>query len=329
MSIVVLNWNGEQAVRTCLPSLCRLDYPAFEIIFVDNGSHDNSVTAAREIAGGAGRELVLVENRENLGYNRGKNAGAARASGKYLWLLDNDIEAAPDALRTLVDHMERHPRLGLCGPLLRNRMAGDAPEGSGMLFLPGGAPFEIQKVRRGFAGVEPVLVGTVLGGTALVRRDVWEYIGGYEPSSVFSMNDVDLGPRVWCAGWAVAMVPGAVVYHHAFTRASKRKTRWRFTHYAPGVVRGMLRNFRLGNLLLALPLFFGLLLLKTAKRAVAYRDPLFPFFLLPALYNTARQLPASLGQRRRVQALRRVPEDRFLHPERYAHILEETDEQLR
>jgi len=324
-SVVILNWNGAAVLPRAFPSLLRMDYPNYEIILVDNGSTDDSVAVAERLAAEVGRELRVVRNDANLGYNRGKNAGADAASGKYLWLLDNDIEPEPDALARLVDFMERHPRVGLSGPLLLNRAADDAPEGSGMLYLAGGIPLEIHKVRRSFKGDAPVPVGTIVGNSIFVRRDTWEYVGGFEPSSLFCMNDVDLGPRVWCAGWGVAMVPAAVVYHHAFSRGTARRRRWGFLQYPAGVIRSMLRNYRPVNLLVALPLFFPLLALKLIKRSWLYRDPVFPFVLFPALWKALVQTPASLRQRRRVQALRRVREDRFLRPARYADlILEET-----
>jgi hypothetical protein len=323
VSVVILNWNGASVLPTVFPSILRLDYPSIELILVDNGSTDDSVETAERLAADAGRPLLVVRHESNLGYNRGKNAGADAASGKYLWLLDNDIEPEPDALARLVEYMESHPRVGLCGPLLLNRASGDAAEGSGMLYIPGGMPLEIQKVRPSYAGDEPVAVGTIGGGTLFVRTETWRHLGGFEPSSVFSMNDVDLGPRVWCAGWGVAMVPGAVAYHHAFSRSTPRRRRWGFRQYAPGVIRSMIRNYRAANLLLSLPLFSVLVVLKALKRGWVYRDPLLPFMLLPALCKTLAQAPASLRQRRRVQALRRVPEDRFLAPQKYAHVIEE------
>jgi GT2 family glycosyltransferase len=311
-----LNWNGAEVLPKAFPSVLRLNYPNYEVIFVDNGSDDNSADMAKEIAEGAGREIRAIRHEENVGYNRGKNAGAAAARGKYLWLLDNDIEVEPDALSILVEFMEAHPNCGLAGPLLYNPTS-DRREGSGMLFLCAGVPLEIHKVRRRVSDEAPVTVGSILGGVTFVRHSAWTAVGGYEPSAMFAMDDADLGPRVWAAGGTVAMVPRAVTIHHALSRGTRHRQRWGFRQYIVGASRAMLRNCRVRTLLTACPLFVVFLVLKSIKRAAANRDVLPPFQLVPGLWRVLCGLPESLRQRRAVQAQRRVLEDRHFHPDRY------------
>jgi len=67
VSIIILNWNGLQDTLECLESVFKLDYPNFEIIVVDNGSTDDSVTVIRETY----PQIILIENKENLGYTGG------------------------------------------------------------------------------------------------------------------------------------------------------------------------------------------------------------------------------------------------------------------
>ena len=65
--IIILNWNGLKDTLECLESVFKLDYPNFEIIVVDNGSTDDSVTVIRKNY----HQVTLIENKENLGYTGG------------------------------------------------------------------------------------------------------------------------------------------------------------------------------------------------------------------------------------------------------------------
>jgi len=105
VSVVILNWNRKEMLLDCLRSIKEFDYPLYEIIVVDNASTDGSVAAVRE----AYPDVVLIENDKNYGAIGGKNIGLRRAlqSGvEYIYMQDNDIVAAKDALTKLVEVAE-------------------------------------------------------------------------------------------------------------------------------------------------------------------------------------------------------------------------------
>lgn len=63
VSIIILNWNGWRDTIECLESLYRIDYPNYDVIVVDNGSHDDSIQKIKEYAGG---RLKLIQNSLNI-----------------------------------------------------------------------------------------------------------------------------------------------------------------------------------------------------------------------------------------------------------------------
>jgi hypothetical protein len=115
--IIILNWNGLEDTLECLKSVFKMDYPNFKVIVVDNGSTDNSVAVIQ----GKYPEVIMIENKDNLGYTGGNNVamGYAMQNGTdYMWLLNNDSIAEQDTLSKLVATAEVSPKIGLVNPVI-------------------------------------------------------------------------------------------------------------------------------------------------------------------------------------------------------------------
>lgn len=118
--IIILNWNGLEDTLECLESVFKLDYPNFEVIVGDNGSTDESVAIIRKTY----PQVIMIENKENLGYTGGNNIAMHYAMdhlADYVWLLNKDAVVEKDTLSKLVRSAEtsqgnsggsEHSRLG-------------------------------------------------------------------------------------------------------------------------------------------------------------------------------------------------------------------------
>ena len=118
VSIIILNWNGLVDTLECLESVSRLTYPNCEIMVVDNCSTGGEV----QVIGQQFPQVVLIENKVNLGFAGGNNAAIPRAlehGADYIWLLNNDTVVEPETLSTLVGEAERSPEIGLVTPVIR------------------------------------------------------------------------------------------------------------------------------------------------------------------------------------------------------------------
>lgn len=139
VAIILVNWNNWHDTIECLESLLHLEYPDFRMVVVDNGSSDDSLREIRtwtarhgvgcveyqraeaETGGFPASDpaVVLVRTGENLGFAGGNNVGLryvlARGDTDYCWMLNNDTVVEPDALTHLVAHIQRQPRIGICG----------------------------------------------------------------------------------------------------------------------------------------------------------------------------------------------------------------------
>lgn len=126
VSAVVVNWNGWRDTTVCLASLLAQQEVDLRIVVTDNGSSDGSLERLGEWMSGrtdAERErLHLLPLPRNLGYAGGLNAGIAWARAHWrariFWLLNNDLQAEPGALRELLAAHARVPRAGIGGSVL-------------------------------------------------------------------------------------------------------------------------------------------------------------------------------------------------------------------
>src|SRR5208282_83958 len=115
VSFIIVSWNAKGYLLKCLDSLERTErgYTS-EMIVVDNASNDGSAEAVRERFS----NVVVLQNSQNLGFARANNTGIRKASGRYLCLINSDVEVLEDCVAALLREMEAEPRLGMIGPLL-------------------------------------------------------------------------------------------------------------------------------------------------------------------------------------------------------------------
>jgi len=213
VSIIILNFNGREFLRSCLTSVFNSDYPDFEVIFVDDGSTDGSVDFVKERFGGNPR-LRIVRNEESLGFAGGNNVGVKHASGSYVVFLNNDTEVDADWLKEMVKVMESDETIGAAQSKLL--FAGKRDKiwavGQSMDYL-GDVPAKGrgEKDRGQYDRLEEIF--NAVGASMIIRKKVFTEVGMYDPAFFLLHEDVDLGWRIWLGGYRVVSAPKSVVYH--------------------------------------------------------------------------------------------------------------------
>lgn len=97
-SIVIVSWNAQRYLEECLTSLRAVRDMPIEIIVVDNASSDGTPEMVRQKF----PEVSLIQNQENLGFSTGNNLGIARSRGRYLCLVNSDVNVLPGCLSELI-----------------------------------------------------------------------------------------------------------------------------------------------------------------------------------------------------------------------------------
>jgi GT2 family glycosyltransferase len=217
ISVVVVTWNRRDLLRSCLQSLTRqkLEQP-FEVIVVDNGSDDGSPEMAlREFSENPAFRLKLIRNQVNRGFCAGNNQGFAASASEFVALLNNDAEAEPDWLSTLVRAFDGRAEIGMAASKILVYEDPRRIDKAGHLIYPDG-----QNRGRGtgeldagqYDRIEEVLWPD--GCAAMYRRELLDQIGGFDEDFFAYADDAELGLRARIAGWTCLYMPAARVRHH-------------------------------------------------------------------------------------------------------------------
>ncbi|MBI3034052.1 glycosyltransferase family 2 protein [Candidatus Woesearchaeota archaeon] len=111
VSVIILNYRKPDYTLKCISSVRKSSFRDYELIVVDNGSADKSVELFSKVKG-----IVLVKNKENLGFAGGNNAGVEHAKGRYICLLNNDCVVDKDWLSELVKAIETNKGVAVAFP---------------------------------------------------------------------------------------------------------------------------------------------------------------------------------------------------------------------
>lgn len=236
LSVAIVNYNGGALLLRTLRSLydttAGLDLETF---VVDNGSTDDSLESVR-------REfpsVQIIENGANLGFAAANNRALRQARGRYLLLLNPDVELRPGAVQTTLDYLEAHPDVGIVGPRVL------LPDGR--LDKPCRRSFKTPAIyfyktvglsalfphsprfNRYYMGYLPedqlTEVDAVIGAFLMIRRECMEQIGLLDERFFIYCEDEDWCFRAKKAGWKVVYNPQAVVVHHKGSSTRRRRLR--------------------------------------------------------------------------------------------------------
>lgn len=309
VSVIVVTWNGKALLETFMPSVMGLAYPNYEVVVVDNASVDGSADYIEKMWPGA----RVVRHTVNDGTAEGSNVGARAARGEYLFFISNDMWLEPDILDRLVPHLADDPGVGIATVKMRRITA----DGRRLMEIDSiGANVDvfgfpeargIHEEDRGQYDAGPAEVFFSFGGAMMIRRELFEKAGGYDPEFFTLTDDIDLSWRVRMLGFRVVAEPRAVLYHRVsatldtpmFKRAFRRFLSERNT------IRMLLKNYSAGSLLWMLPLDMAVLGLEMLFYLAMCQWRLAGSAPRSVWWNL-RRLPGTMRLRRAIQGVRTV-----------------------
>jgi GT2 family glycosyltransferase len=315
-TVVVVNYNGRRHLPDCLAALERQTLPRhrYEVLFLDNGSHDGSVEYVRTHFPGV-RVLALDRN---LGFVGANNLGIRLARGRYVALLNNDTRVHPGWLEALIAAARSGG--GRVGGVTSRIVFRDDPatlNSTGLVLYRDGRGGDRDLGRPdGPAAHIPDEVFGGCGASLLLTRELLDDIGGFDPKLFMYYEDLDLAWRARLRGWRFLYAPDSVVEHVCGGRSASA---------SPLLLRQVERNRALVNLQNAPPFLalFSLVGLLLRSGRLVYR-----FLTARARHGlTARhlramtaaaasvvaRLPATLLGRYEVRVVRRRAPDRVVN----------------
>ncbi len=208
VSIIILTRNNLEYTQKCLESIRKYTPEAHEVIVVDNGSTDGTVEYLESQS-----DVKLVKNGFNLGFALGNNRGLLEAGGNYVIFLNNDVVVTEGWLRKLIACAESDPSVGIVGPrsnyVAGHQLVKNVPYGEDMEAM---QEFARSWSEENSGNWEEVL--RVIGFCMLVKREVIEKIGGFDPQfGLGNFEDDDFCIRARIAGFRIKIAHDVFVHH--------------------------------------------------------------------------------------------------------------------
>jgi len=214
IDVVITTYNNEKLVVALLDDLACQEDVSLHIVVMDDASSDGTAAAILS----SHPEVTVISTETNCGPSTNRNTGAAKGTQRYLAFFDDDV-ALDDttALRRALNILEENSGVG---QLAFQIVSGFEPE----ILLDCG----IMNNRHHFGGIfhkhhsdlvygkhvqQRRVLGACSAGT-LLRREIFERIGGFEPSYFYMAEDLDVSLRVILAGYEVRYEPGIVIRHY-------------------------------------------------------------------------------------------------------------------
>jgi len=218
VSVIIATRNTCALTHNAVQSVCASrDSLAKEIFIVDNGSTDRT----DEILPREFSQIRLIRSEKNLGFARAVNLAAKNSTGEFLLLLNSDACLAADALTQALQWLRAHPDFAVAGAQLLN------PDGSRQNSIANFPTLATELLNKSllrrlwpkkFPGKEiefrePVEVETVVGAFMLVRKSIWDALGGLDERFFFFLEETDFCLQVRQQNLRVMHLPQIRVWH--------------------------------------------------------------------------------------------------------------------
>ena len=218
VSIIIPTRDQASSLKKCVDSIFeKTDYPAYELIVLDNQSYDSE--ALEFLAELKKRDGVRVERIDDaFNYSRLNNHGVELSRGSFVALLNNDVEVLHADWLTEMVSRAMQPKVAMVGARLWYPN-GTIQHGGVILGAGGIAGHAHVGLRRGEPGYFARAhlaqdVSAVTTACALVKREAYLQVGGFNENLAVTFNDVDLCLRLREAGYRILWTPYAELIHH-------------------------------------------------------------------------------------------------------------------
>ncbi|MGI6484204.1 MAG: glycosyltransferase family 2 protein [Candidatus Dojkabacteria bacterium] len=215
VGIIIVNFNGRHLLEKNLLSVVNNGYEDFEIVIVDNASIDGSVEYLKKEF----PSVKVVKSKENLGFGKGNNLGVKEYPDYDAYLfLNNDVSVPKGFLDDLVKEL-RKENVGAVGPkiLYSKEKVGSEKRiiNSAGIYVDrhymAYDRYDKEEDNPKYSVVEEI--DALMGGAFLVKREVFEKVGGFNPNMFLYYEDIDLSLRIRDLGYKLHYVGTSEVYH--------------------------------------------------------------------------------------------------------------------
>lgn len=310
ISICIIHYGINEHLKRCIESIKNSSFPVseIEVIVIDNNEHFDNRFDINDINFGD-YQNTYIRNNKNVGFAAGCNQGIQAAKGKYVFILNNDIEIDRDCIRYLVNFAELHPEVAVLQPKMLDYSSRDTFHSSaagGFIDILGypfarGRIFDIVEKDRGQYD-DFIEIFWASGAALFAKKEILEKSGLFDPDFFLYMEEIDLEWRIQLLGYKIVYIPPAKIYHIGCPHLGRENFyRMYFTHRNSIIM--LLKNLSFRSLIIFLPLRVGLELITLLFSLASLKIIRFSAILTAFIYILIH-LPSILHKRWKTQSMR-------------------------
>ena len=259
-TVIIPNWNGKEYLRDCLSSVVGQEGSTPDIIMVDNGSKDGSVSFVKENF----PMVRLIEFQENTGFCKAVNAGIRASETKFVLLLNNDTKADKYFLQRMEERMEQSEKIFSVSGKLLSMKEPEFVDDAGDYYCALGWAYAWGKGKKdGNAYGHTRKIFAACGGAAIYRKKIFEEIGFFDEEHFAYLEDIDIGYRAKIYGYRNVFEPAAIVYHAGSAASGSKYNEFKVNFSSRNSVYIVRKNMPLLQIAVNLPFLAAGFLIKT------------------------------------------------------------------
>ncbi len=265
LSVVILNYNVRYFLEQCILSVQKaIEGIDAEIIVIDNDSKDDSCQMVKTNF----PDVVLIENKENVGFSKANNQAVAIAKGEYICILNPDTAVSEDTFKQTIAYSESIKNIGALGVYLQDGTGNFLPESKRNLPTPKVSllkftgftqKYYANQVLESQQGEVEVLVGAFM----LLKKRIYDEVGGFDEDYFMYGEDIDLSYKITQAGYKNHYMGSTTVLH--YKGESTKKDELYFERFYGAMQIFYSKHFN-KNILLESSVSAGVALAKKARR---------------------------------------------------------------
>lgn len=305
ISVCILNWNWEERLPKAIPSILSQEYNNLEFLFLDNWSTDRSLEYVEQF-----KEIKIIKNKTNLWISGWRNKLAKFAKWEYILFIDNDVELITrDFLSQIFkDYISLKDRnIWILFPIVR--LEGQKTNCEVWLYYNKLQNVKFKNVYKKWYIQKPWFLWTIF----FIEKNTFFDLWCFDKKYIYNMDDHDFSMRLYNMWYTIFVDTNLYVIHHwVEMRTTAKGIWWRYQYYFCWLMRAILKNYTLKNVILYSPMILCWSFTKACKYSIKYKSilPLKWFFI--SMKNFFRDLPDTLNQRKYWQKSRKIKNDIFL-----------------
>lgn len=264
LTVIILNYNVQYFLEQCIVSVQRAtDNMDAEIIVVDNNSPDDSCAMVKARF----PSIALIENKENLGFSKANNQAVQIAKGDFVCILNPDTAVAEDTFLKAIAQAEAHENLGALGIYLMDGTGNFLPESKRNVPTPKTALMKLMGLsgRSNYYAKQPSEMGqgavpALVGAFMLLKRSVYEEVGGFDEDYFMYGEDLDLSYKLSKAGYQNYYFGNIKTLHYKGESTCRDRSYYKRFY---GAMRIFYRKHFTRNFFMNTLIYLGVLFVKT------------------------------------------------------------------